>query len=59
MPSSVDGLPGAVKGMTAATLASLIAASVYSVALGGNGLVWFAWVVLGLLTLGMVAAASE
>lgn len=59
MPSSVDGMPGAVKGMTGATVATLVAATAYSVALGGSGLLWFAWIVLGLLTLGMVTATGE
>ncbi|GAB3957406.1 hypothetical protein [Streptomyces sparsus] len=49
-------MPGAVKGMTAATVVALVLASAYSVALGGSGWLWFAWVVLGLATLGLVTA---
>ncbi|GAA3254183.1 hypothetical protein GCM10010493_30680 [Streptomyces lavendulae subsp. grasserius] len=40
------------------TFAALVAVSAYSVALGSNGWLWFGWVVLGLLTLGMAAAGS-
>ncbi|GHE61308.1 hypothetical protein ACWDSD_01450 [Streptomyces spiralis] len=51
MPGSTDG---STKAMGALTVGSLIAVTAYSVALGGNGWLWFGWVVLGLITLGMV-----
>lgn len=59
MPETVRGMPRAVKGMAGATVAALVAATLYSVALGGSGLLWFAWIVLGLLTLGMVTAEGS
>ncbi|TDU79482.1 hypothetical protein EDD91_6293 [Streptomyces sp. KS 21] len=42
--------------MAVMTFASLVAVATYSVALGSNGWLWFAWVVLGLLTAGMAAS---
>ncbi|GEB48268.1 hypothetical protein SCA03_08190 [Streptomyces cacaoi] len=41
--------------MTACTLTGLVVATAYTVALGGSGWLWFLWVVLGLLTLGVLA----
>lgn len=52
-------MPGAAKGMTVTTVAALVVATAYTVALGGNGWLWFAWVVLGLVTLGLVAAEGS
>ncbi|WP_369214883.1 hypothetical protein [Streptomyces flavofungini] len=47
-------MPGSTKTMGGFTVGSLIMVTAYSVALGSNGWLWFGWVVLGLLTLGMV-----
>ena len=58
-PEPVKRVPGSVKGMAAVTVITLVVATAYSVALGGDGLLWFAWVVLGLLTLGMVTAEGS
>ncbi|UGY94883.1 hypothetical protein [Streptomyces gobiensis] len=52
-------MPGAAKGMAVTTVVALVVATAYSVALGGNGWVWFAWVVLGLVTLGLVSAEGS
>ncbi|MBB1244939.1 hypothetical protein GL263_15390 [Streptomyces durbertensis] len=52
----MTGMTGSVKKMTVATLVALVVATAYSVALGGNGLLWFAWIVLGLATLALVTA---
>lgn len=45
-------MPGTAKAMTVSTVAALVAITAYTVALGGSGWLWFAWVVLGLVTLG-------
>ncbi|MFG2222356.1 hypothetical protein [Streptomyces sp. NPDC048644] len=49
-------MPGSARTMAVCTVAGLVVATAYTVALGGNGWVWFAWVVLALATAGMVAA---
>lgn len=48
-------MPGSAKAMAVCTLGALVVASLYSVAVGSSGLVWFAWVVLVLVTAGLVA----
>ncbi|MEE1940279.1 hypothetical protein V1L54_12840 [Streptomyces sp. TRM 70361] len=52
-------MPDTAKAMTVTTVAALVLATAYSVALGGSGWVWFAWVVLVLVTLGMVSARER
>lgn len=52
-------MPGTVKGLAGATLVSLVVATVFSVTLGGTGWLWFAWVVLGLATLGVITAEGR
>ncbi|MEV7288522.1 hypothetical protein AB0O01_28920 [Streptomyces sp. NPDC093252] len=52
MPGSTDG---STKTMGVLTVGGLVAVTAYTVTLGSNGWLWFGWVVLGLLTLGMVA----
>ncbi|WP_026247305.1 MULTISPECIES: hypothetical protein [unclassified Streptomyces] len=49
-------MPGSARAMAVCTVCGLVAATVYTVALGANGWVWFLWVVLALLTAGVVAA---
>jgi hypothetical protein len=49
-------MPTSAKGMAVCTGVCLIAVSAYTVALGSNGWLWFAWVVLGLATVGVIAA---
>lgn len=49
-------MPGSTKAMTVGTLVALVMVTAYTVALGGSGWLWLAWVVLGLVTLGMVSA---
>ena len=44
--------------MAVTTFAALVAVSAYSVVLGSNGWLWFGWVVLGLLTLGLAASRN-
>ncbi|MER0244810.1 hypothetical protein AAHZ94_23025 [Streptomyces sp. HSW2009] len=52
----VAGMPGSAKVMAAFTVGGLVMVTAYSVTLGNNGWLWFGWVVLGLLTVGVVAA---
>ncbi|MET8177568.1 hypothetical protein [Streptomyces sp. NPDC005336] len=51
-------MPGSAKAMTVCTVGGLILVTAYTVALGGNGWLWFGWVVLGLLTVGVLAARA-
>jgi hypothetical protein len=46
----------AAKVMAVCTCLCLVAVTAYTVTLGSNGWLWFAWVVLGLATAGMCAA---
>ncbi|CAM5496191.1 Lipid II isoglutaminyl synthase (glutamine-hydrolyzing) subunit GatD [Streptomyces griseoloalbus] len=58
MPGTTNGSTS-TKTMGVLTVGGLVAVTAYTVALGSNGWLWFIWVVLGLLTLGMVAARSS
>ncbi|PZH18019.1 hypothetical protein C1I97_04335 [Streptomyces sp. NTH33] len=51
MPGSTDG---STRAMGVLTVGALVAVTAYTVALGGNGWLWFGWVVLGLITLSMI-----
>ncbi|MDT3399465.1 hypothetical protein RKE29_22935 [Streptomyces sp. B1866] len=51
-------MPGSAKAMTACTVGGLVAVTAYTVALGGNGWLWFCWVLLGLSTGGVLVARS-
>ena len=59
-PGSMRGSPhgGVIRTMGALTAGSLVAVTAYTVALGGDGRLWFGWVVLGLLTLAMAVTQS-
>lgn len=48
-------MPGSAKAMTVCTVTGLVVVTAYTVTLGSNGWLWFGWVVLGLLTLGVLA----
>ncbi|MGX1883020.1 hypothetical protein [Streptomyces sp. NPDC055287] len=52
-------MPGSVKSMGVLTVGTLIVISAYTAALGSNGWLWFGWVVLGLVTVGMAASRSR
>ncbi|GAA2446016.1 hypothetical protein [Streptomyces macrosporus] len=58
-PKGAGTLPEKAKAMTVTTVAALVLVTAYSVALGGNGWLWFAWVVLVLATLGLVTARDR
>ncbi|WP_199836244.1 hypothetical protein [Streptomyces sp. NRRL F-4489] len=49
-------MPGSARTMAVCTVGALVAATAYTVVFGGNGWVWFLWVVLALVTAGVVAA---
>lgn len=49
-------MPGSAKAMAWLTVGGLVAVTAYTVALGSNGWLWFAWVVLGLATIGALVA---
>ncbi|MFE7430814.1 hypothetical protein ACF1BP_20140 [Streptomyces sp. NPDC014735] len=48
-------MSGSTKSMGVITLVALVVVTAYTVALGSSGWLWFGWVVLGLITLGMAA----
>ncbi|MEE1930739.1 hypothetical protein V1J52_21530 [Streptomyces sp. TRM 70351] len=52
-------MPSAAKAMTVTTVVTLVLVTAYTVALGGSGWVWFAWIVLGLATLGVVNTTGD
>ncbi|MGH3314232.1 MAG: hypothetical protein ACRDP3_27220 [Streptomyces sp.] len=45
-------MPDSAKALTVCTVTALVVVTAYTVTLGGSGWLWFAWVVLGLVTLG-------
>ncbi|MGP3947984.1 hypothetical protein [Streptomyces sp. 7N604] len=48
-------MPGSVKTMAVLTVGALVLVTAYTVALGSSGWLWFGWVVLGLITIGVMA----
>ncbi|MET9660480.1 hypothetical protein [Streptomyces sp. NPDC006510] len=52
-------MSGSTKAMGVLTLAALVMVTAYTVALGSSGWLWFGWVVLGLITLGMAATRES
>ncbi|MEU6932647.1 hypothetical protein [Streptomyces sp. NPDC046385] len=51
-------MSGPTKTMAAVTAAALVLTTAYTVALGSSGWLWFGWVILGVVTIGMAAADS-
>ncbi|MEC4017606.1 hypothetical protein [Streptomyces sp. H27-D2] len=51
-------MPGSAKAMSVCTVSGLVVATAYTAALGGNGWLWFAWVVLGLVTVGVLVSGG-
>jgi hypothetical protein len=49
-------MPGSAKALTVGTVAALVIVTAYTVTMGSSGWLWFAWVVLGLVTVGAVSA---
>ncbi|MEU6987506.1 hypothetical protein ABZ946_29470 [Streptomyces sp. NPDC046324] len=52
-------MSGPTKAMSVTTVAALVLTTAYTVALGSSGWLWFGWVVLGVVTIGMAAADSS
>jgi hypothetical protein len=52
-------MSGSTKTMGVITVAALVAVTAYTVALGSSGWLWFGWVVLGLITVGMAATRES
>ncbi|MFE2935661.1 hypothetical protein [Streptomyces sp. NPDC059278] len=52
-------MSGSTKAMGVLTLTALVMVTAYTVALGSSGWLWFGWVVLGLITLGMAATRES
>jgi hypothetical protein len=48
-------MPTSAKAMTIGTVVGLVVTTAYTVALGTNGWLWSAWVVLALSTVGVLA----
>ncbi len=49
-------MPGSAKTMAGLTVGGLVLVTAYTVTIGSDGWLWFAWVVLGLATIGALAA---
>ncbi|GHF30407.1 hypothetical protein GCM10010218_09620 [Streptomyces mashuensis] len=49
-------MPGQAKTMTGLTVGGLVLVTAYTVTLGNNGWLWLTWAVLGLATIGTLAA---
>ncbi|MFF0383645.1 hypothetical protein ACWEIK_22715 [Streptomyces sp. NPDC004673] len=61
MPGSMRGsskADGSTRAMGALTVGGLVVVTAYTVAIGGNGWLWFGWVVLGLLTVALAVTQS-
>jgi hypothetical protein len=52
-------MPRSAKVLTVSAVTALVLVTAYSVALGGSSLLWFAWVVLGLVTVGVVMTQRD
>ena len=49
-------MPGSTKTMGVLTVGGLVVVTAYTVALGSDSWLWFGWVVLGLITLGLAVS---
>jgi type IV secretory pathway VirB2 component (pilin) len=52
-------MSGSTKTMGVVTVGALVVVTGYTAALGSNGWLWFGWVILGLVTIGMAAAGGH
>ncbi|MFI5757729.1 hypothetical protein [Streptomyces sp. NPDC051569] len=52
-------MSGSTKTMSALSVGALVVATGYTAAFGGNGWLWFGWVVLGLATIGMIVSQRD
>ncbi|WP_186319381.1 hypothetical protein [Streptomyces sp. SAJ15] len=51
-------MSGSAKTMAGCTVGGLVAVTAYTVTLGSNGWLWFGWVVVALLTVGVLATRA-
>ncbi|MFJ6938585.1 hypothetical protein ACIQUQ_16620 [Streptomyces sp. NPDC101118] len=51
-------MSGSLKAMAVLLVGALVVISAYSATIGSNGWLWFAWIVLALLTAGVAASRS-
>ncbi|MFI1017781.1 hypothetical protein [Streptomyces sp. NPDC020965] len=51
-------MSGSTKVMGVLTVSALVVVTAYTAALGSNGWLWFGWVVLGMVTIGVIASRS-
>ncbi|MDH2390733.1 MULTISPECIES: hypothetical protein [Streptomyces] len=51
-------MSGSTKTMGALTVGSLVVVTAYSAALGSSGWLWFGWIVLLMVTVGVIASRS-
>ncbi|MBT2386820.1 hypothetical protein [Streptomyces sp. ISL-11] len=49
-------MPGSTKTMAGLTVGGLVAVTAYTVTIGSDGWLWFAWVALMLMTIGALVA---
>ncbi|MEU8579466.1 hypothetical protein ACX9I7_30175 [Streptomyces sp. L500] len=52
-------MPGSTRAMAALTVGGLVLVTAYSVTIGSDGWLWFAWVVLGVATIGAMVARGN
>jgi hypothetical protein len=52
-------MSGSTKAMAVLTVGTLVVVTAYTAALGSNGWLWFGWVVLGLVTIGVIASRGN
>ncbi|MEU0525129.1 hypothetical protein [Streptomyces niveus] len=50
---------GSTKAMGILTVGALVVVTAYTAALGSSGWLWFGWVVLGLVTVAMIASRGN
>ena len=51
-------MSSSTKAMGVLTVGALVVVTAYTAALGSNGWLWFGWVVLGLVTVGVIASQN-
>ncbi|MEU0951452.1 hypothetical protein ABZ353_03590 [Streptomyces niveus] len=52
-------MSGSTKAMGILTVGALVVVTAYTAALGSSGWLWFGWVVLGLVTVAMIASRGN
>lgn len=52
-------MSSSTKAMGMLTVGTLVVVTGYTAALGSNGWLWFGWVVLGMVTIGVIASRGN